>query len=544
MRLSTRLASNAATTYLRLGATLALGLFTTWYTIGAVGVIGFGVIALAGSSASPSRALGLALRFGLVRELAAALSGGDEAAIRRSVASAFRLCLQAALPVSGLILAVAAMAWAGFFNTPGDEPGLELALAVLIVCEGFHAVARLLSAPHLQSLFASQRVALDNLLMVVERATYALSAVVVFGWLLPDADLAIRLMAYGVSRATLQLADVALGVWLAKRQIPGLALDRTAFDEAEYRAIRGTVWQWLQVAMTINISPQFLAVVINLFFGLTYNGIWQIVVQFAGFARMLAEGLLRGIAPLATHLQEGGRLAAAIDLMRRSIRYQLAVTLPAVILLGLWARPLLELWVGDRLAADPHLAAAGLAPGAALGLAATMVWILLATQTVRAAFMGVERVLFGLGKVGSFAWFSKWAAAIAVGCGAALMAWLGDPVAAPIALLAAYLCYSPGAVLAAARRETGLAVGDTLRRSVARPLAAALVLFAMLAPVRLSLERLTVARFAVLLGGIALVYGLLALFWIAEADERDRLRQFLRQGWRWMLGRAGWQSGA
>ena len=69
MRLSTRLLSNAATNYLRMGATFALGLFTTWYVVGAAGVVGFGLISLAVSSSGPSRALERTLRLGLVREL-------------------------------------------------------------------------------------------------------------------------------------------------------------------------------------------------------------------------------------------------------------------------------------------------------------------------------------------------------------------------------------------------------------------------------------------------------------------------------------------
>ncbi len=537
MRLSTRLLSNAASTYLRLATTFVLGLFTTWYVLGQAGVVGFGLIALATSSAALSTALDRALRFGLVRELAAAVASGEMGALRRSLSSAFRLCRQVAVPLGGLVLLVAALAWAGLFNTPADQPDLEWALALLILGEGIHALARLLAAPYIQTIFAAQHVALDNLLIVVGRVTYTLSAVLVFGWLLADAGLAVQLAGLAVSRITLQLLDLALGIWFAKRRFPGLRLDSGAFDEAEYRSIRSTIWHSSQVVVLLNANYMFLAVFINLFFGLTYNGLWQIVVQFAGFARMIGEGLLRGIAPLTTHLQEGGRPRAVVELMTRSVRYQFAIALPAALLLGIWVRPLLTLWVGDRLEADQHLAAAGFAAGEALALASTMVVILLTARTLRTGFFGIESVLYGLGKVRSYSWFAKWALLVSIGLATAGMAWLRDPLAAPVAALLSQALFSPLIVLLAAKRESGLDLGVMLRRTLPRPIIANLVFLAFLVPARLVLDRLSLLSFGGVLLGSAVVYTLLALLVIATRDERQRLRQLASQGLAWLRRR-------
>lgn len=543
MRLSTRLLGNATTTYLRLGTTLVIGLFSTWYILGAVGIVGFGLIALAISGAGPSHALERALRFGLVRELAAAIAAGDPALIRRSMASAFRLCLQATAPLAIYVALLAALAWYGAFNLPRDQPDLKLALVALILGEGVHAAIRLLSAPYLQSLFAAQKVGIDNLLMVVARSTYALSAVAVFGWLLPDAGLTAKLTGFAATRATFQLVDVVLGIWLAKRFVPGVRLDRSAYDETEYRSVRSTVWQSAQVSLLLNINPQLLAILINLFFGLTYNTIWQIVVQFSGYAWMLAEGLLRGIEPLTTRLERNGRIRAVIDLMARSIRYQLAIALPAAILLGLFARPLLELWVGRRLAADDNLAAVGIPVSQALQLAAAMASILLAVQALRAGFYGVERVLYGMGQVRSYAWFSKWTTLITLGAGAVLMALVRQPIVAPIVMLFSYALYSPVTVLRAAHRVSGLEIGAALRRSLPRPLAAALAFVAILTPIRLALDGLTPVSLAALIAGSAIVYGLIASLLVPTPDERNRLAQLLRQGVRWIRRRAVSQRG-
>lgn len=532
MRLSTRLLSNASTTYLRLGATFLLGLFSTWYILGEAGIAGFGLIALATSSTGPSHAIERALRFGLVRELAVAVASGEPFLIRRSLSSAFRLCLQASVPLTAFVLLLAALARAGLFNTSNDQVDLDVALAILILGEGAHAVARLLSAPYLQSIFAAQRVGLDNLLMVVARSTYALSAVAVFGWLLPDADLEVQLGAFALSRATLQLADVPLGIWLAKRLVKDLRLDFLAFDHAEYRSIRNTVWHSAQVSLLLNINPQLMAILINLFFGLTYNTIWQVVVQLSGFAWMFAEGLLRGIGPLTAHLESRGRMRAAVELMTRSIRYQFTFVLYPTLLLGFHAGPLLALWVGGRLRDDPHLAASGVNVTEALELGASLAVISLAAQALRAGFFGVERSLYGMGKVHSYAWSCKWATLVSVGVATALMALSRQPVSAPISILMSNALFS-GAVLLAARREAGLSIVSALRRSVPRPLITSLVFFAFLAPTRLLFDRLTLVSLSGLLLGSSLLYGLLVLLLALEPDERDRIVHVSRQGLRW-----------
>ncbi|MGH7540601.1 MAG: hypothetical protein ACRELC_06360, partial [Gemmatimonadota bacterium] len=236
--LASRLLRNATTTYARLATTFVVGLFTTWYILGAVGVIGFGLIALGTASSGPSRAIEHALRVGLVRELSAAVASGDPRRIRRNFVAAMVLCLRTAFLLGGLVLVFAAAAWAGLFNTSGDGSGLGIALAVLILGEGGHNLVRLLGAPYLQSLFAAQFVGLDNALTVLARLSTAISALLVFGWVLPDASLAVQLFGYALSRTTLQVADVPLGIWIARRRFPDLRLDRSAFRYDDYVTVR------------------------------------------------------------------------------------------------------------------------------------------------------------------------------------------------------------------------------------------------------------------------------------------------------------------
>lgn len=522
MRMSTRLLSNATTTFLRLGTTFVLGMFTTWYLVGTIGVAGFGVIALATSSTGVTRTLELALRQGLVRELASAIASGEAAKIRQSLSAAAQLCRRMLIPVVVITGGIAVVAALGGFNTPSDQPSFKWGLFALILGEGVYAGARVRSAPYVQSLFAGQHVGVDNLLVVVSRVTYALSAVLVFGWVLPGRDLVTQLAGYAVSRASIQLLDVGLGIWLAKRLIPGLKLDPKV-ERQDYLAVRSTVWHSSHVEILLNLCPQFLAVLINLFFGLTFNGLWQIVVQLSGYIQMLAEGLLRGIEPLTTHLQRIGRMETVKDLMARTIRYQLAFSLPAAIMIGSLAHPILYLWVGERLARDPYLTEAGISLAAALDLTSSMTLVMLAVRTLRSASFGIERTLYGLGAVRSYSWFAKWALLLTVIVSSLLMYLTGDPLGAPWGLLITYIIYSPGVILTAAKKTTALPVLETLRRSLPRPLFANLLFAAALLPLGLAVERLSPAQLLAIFVGYGLLYTILALVFIAERDEQRRL---------------------
>ena len=463
-----------------------------------------------------------------MREMAAAIATAEPARIRKALASAVAFCAPCTLVPVVVCVGLAALAYRGVFRTPADLAGLPAALAFLFLCEGVHGSVRLMGAPYTQALLAAQHVALDNFLVALSRVTYVLSAVIVFGWILPESPLATQLVGFGVSRATFQLLDVPLGVALAKWRVPHLKLERAAFDRAEFRSIVGTVWHTGQFTLLMNLNVQFLAIVINLFFGVTYNAIWQIVVQLGGGARMFAQGLLHGVDPLSTHLHQEGRRAAIVDLMMRTIRYQVGALLPVVTGLIVFMHPILKLWIAGRMAKDPHLAEAGITVAQAIDMIAVMAYVHLISQFVRSSMFGVERMLYGLGHVRSYSWFAKYAAALNVGLAAVLMWYFDSPVVAPASLLMIYLIFYPGIMLVAATRRVGLPVGRTLRRAIPRPFFATAILCVPLLLLRSQLEHLTVLSLAALVGGLGIAYALLLYAVVFEPDERARINEIIR----------------
>ncbi len=527
-RLSTRLVVNAVSTYARLAANLLIGIFFAWYVIGHAGLGGFGIIALAGGGLGIAFALETAIDQSLVREIAGALAGADRARLRRVLASGLAFCAIVAAGIFAVFAAIAGAALAGFFNTPDDQPELARALAALFLAEGALGAANHLLMPYTRAIFAARRVAIDNAVLLGRRLTSPVAAVLAFGLIGSGADLATQLTLYALLHATLGLAGIVVAVLLARHLVPGLRLVRGSYDRGAFRAIAGAVGQTVQFTMFTNLTPHLLSLVINLLFGVIYNGMWQIVIQVGGHVRIVALGVLRGVDAMATHLGEEGRSRQVVNLMIQGTRYQLAIALPFATAYAIMLVPILGLWIGGRLAADPRLAAAGITVEGALAMIAFMGVVNMVAELARASTRGIERMLYGLGHVRSYAPFAKWAGAIVLVTAAIAMVFAGSPRPAPIPLAVVCLLYFDVLVPRAAARRVGLPIGAAVRGALPRAAAVAAAVAAIVIPLRVAWPVLTIPKAAVAAVIIGTAHLALVWFVVLDRKERDRLVEMLR----------------
>jgi O-antigen/teichoic acid export membrane protein len=525
MRISSRLIRNALTTYLRLGTTFLIGIFLTWYLIGEVGLVGFGMVSLATGALGLS-AIDNAVRQSIVRELAAAVASGRPRRLERALASTLALCAVAAILMALVFLGLGAAAGAGFFRTSGDG-SLDAVLGWLFVAEGIVLACGTLLAPYTQAVYAAQRLGVENALAVVQRCVNAVAAVLALALLWPNGSVAERLLGFAWLRCGLVCLETAGEAVVARLLVPGLRLRLAAFDRRVFRAASSTVWNAAQVTLSGTANHGGIAVLVNLFFGITYNGVWQVMSQVGGHVRMIGQALLRGIDPLSTHLQRSGAHATILDLMGRSIRYQLLAVAPVGVAYAIFLVPVLDLWVGGRLRQDVGLVAAGIDVSAAIGLTAAMGAINILAEALRMATRGVERMLFGLGHVRAYAWFARYSALLALG-GSALFMWLtGSPVWAPVPLVVVNFVFYDLIVLRAAARLRGLAPGATLVRALPRPAAVTAIVALPMLLLRLGVERLDAGGLAglLVLGAVLLAA---AGWWVGlEPGERRRLVQIM-----------------
>ena len=512
--------------------TFVLGIFYTWYVVGQLGLAGLGLLALAIGSFG-IRAIDSSLRQSIVRELATSLATGDQKTIRQTIASA----LGCSIIGAGIMLlfygAIAGIAYAGLFNTPVGEPRFPLVLAVLFLSEGLAVAIRLVLGPLTQSVFASRLVMVDNLFAILQRLVFVIALVLACSVFWPDADIATKLFGTVVVRLVLLVIEQIFELIVAFRLVPKLSLDPRAGSVAEMKTVGTQAWHTTQMQLLGSVTPQFLQIVINLMFGLTYNGIWQIVVQIGGHALMVSEGALRGIDPVSTHLQQKGAHASILNLMVRGLRYQLLAVLPFALSYLIFMRPLLDLWVGGRLAKDEALAEA-MTVDQALWLATFMASLGMIAEVIKASTRGLERMMYGLGEVRSYAWFAKWAALISVGGASLLMFWTQTPKWAPLPMLVANAGFS-AVILLSARKNAGLSLRRAAKMALPRPLIASLVFAVLLVLARLWMPPLDLTWLLVLAAGIGLTFALVSFTIGLQADERARFREFGR-GLRRRLG--------
>jgi len=528
-RLSTRLVINALSTYARLGGTFLLGIFLTWYLVGQVGLEVFGLISIAIGTFGLSSAVEAAIEGCLNREFAASIATGDERRVRRTFNSSLPLAAGGACVILLVSGALATIASFGLFRTPVGVPGMRSALALLFISEGAYLAIRLLAAPYRQALFGDRRVGTDNLLRLLSRVMWSVSAVLTFGVLTPHQPVHVQLYWFALIHAIFLLTDVIIAVVLARRTIKGLEFKRGVFDREECGRIARSSLQVAQHLILMDFSPQFIAVLINLFYGVAYNGIWQIAVQVFGHARLLAEGILQGLDPIATHLKENRQDELIRTLMVRSIRYQLAIALPWVVTYLVFMQPILHLWVGGRLSKDENLAKAGIAVSEAIDLIGVIAAGCLVAMLCRVTTRGVERVLYGLGHIDSYAWFARWSLLIVVGLTTVVFFFSETPWLAGLGILVANFCYYDLVVLRAARRRLGFDGTGALAASVPRPLLAALILLVPLFFLRQAMPTLTLPSLIGLVAVVSASSALLVLLIVLVPDERVRVFEMVRR---------------
>jgi len=530
MRTSTRLLRNASTTYIRLATTFVLGIFLTWFLIGRVGLEVFGMISIAMGAFGLSAAIEGAINGSLNREFSSAIASRQPGRVGRTLSNAIVLSALCAGVVLLLSFSLAALAYVGVFEVPIGMPKMNEALAILFAAEGVYLSIRVTLAPYRQALYGDRRVGLDNLLMVVSRISHAGSAVLVFGFLAVGRPMFEQVVMYAVVHGVLMLVDTMCSVVLARRLVPGMRIRRSEIDRGEVLSIGRSVLHTAQHLSLIDYGITFIGIVINLFFGVAYNGMWQIAIQVFGHGRLLAEGVMRGIDPIITHLKEAKREGLIEELMIRSIRYQLAVALPWVVLYIIFMEPILMLWIGGRLAGSRDLMAVSLTVSQSVNIIAVMATLCLVAMVFRVMTRGLERSLYGMGHIASYAWAAKYVCALNLVLTIGLFTIFRKPWMAALPLVLINFLYYDVIVLRAAARTVQFPVGRALRASIPRPVLAAGLLAAALFAVRTHLTALTLLSLVLLLIGTAAVYLVLVVTVVLLPDERLRLTASLRSG--------------
>ena len=412
----------------------------------------------------------------LTRELAAAWASDKPDVRRRAFSSAAAVSLLAAV-IAAVLGWLAVQFGAGLLNTPeGSLPTVRL----MIGCEAAMLVMMLGAAPSINLFMASHRVVENNFHRTFERLGDLVVAIPVIYLLHVDV-----VRWYVVGRVVFRAVHVGVCVVRARM----LERDARAALASVDRELVGHYSDAMKWSASLPISNQFYwyidQVLLNLFFGAVFNGVYGIINQLRGYARILGGGLFMGAEGMTADMHERGQHDFTRRLMLTAMRSSVAITAICTVLVAGFVGPLMYAWLGAKLETDQALKDAGVSVQEVVSIVWCFFLIMAPAIPVIEGGCSAITILFGVGRLRQFApallvmtlmkllltWLALWMAVGHWGRGSIqLAAWVTS-----ITSIAMYGVYLPFLV----KRAMGIGVMEQYRRVYLWPLVSVLPIGAL-----------------------------------------------------------------
>ena len=373
--------------YGRLAASLALGLIYVPIFLLWLGEEAFGLLTLMGASVGIAAMATEISRKSMLRELAAAHHGTDEAWFRSVYNSSFVVSLAAAgITTLGFAILLACLP---LLEIP---PHLGVATWWLVVGQAFIIITRIIMQPAINMYVVHERFFLSNLWMVIRKASHLATALLlIYGFQITEP--ASALIAFSITLAGIQTLITAVQVVMM------LIIDRRLMPHPS-TIRRDAIWNVTQnfgmqtfVTLAMNIHERIAQVIVNLVFGPVGNTIYGVSLRLSAYSRMVTMGATGGLETVSARLGASSQSAVVKDLLYHTTRLHTAVSVPAGLAIFILAEPVLWHWVGHALD-DPHTS---------IPIATTVVQILMFALVSRAISDGWIAVMYGTGHLKRYA---------------------------------------------------------------------------------------------------------------------------------------------
>lgn len=503
--------------YIRLFCWLALGVVLMPFLIRWVGLEGFGLISLIGATVGFANIFQQLTNQSLVRELGTAYHTGDE--------SHFRIVYNSSFIISALIAAIAAAVFTTLWFVIRflDVPAEYLPAArVFIAAQGVYTFLLVLFSPTFSMYRVKEEFGWYAFWMIAIRATALTSAVllaVVFD--VHEVQTAIR--AHGVLWSSLLVAVfmTASGVNMIRdrRLVPRPSEIRLTAAKDVFRT-----FSWNSAVHISMVLHQGLATVLmNLYFGLFGNAVFEVGHRLVSYVRMLTTGVTFGLDATSARLSSEDSDESMRLLITHSTRLQALVALPSGLIVLFLAEPLLRLWIGRSLD-DPERA---------IPQAVIIAQILVSTLTLRAIADGWMNILYGAGYVRRYAPLILAGGIISPLLGLTLILTLPESMRfyAPAIGYGFVLSVVHFLILPViACRCLGMRLSHLFLALVRPALATALASPILIVPA-VTVDHLTVFGVILICGGFSVVYIALAWWMVLNGQERRRFSGAVRRRW-------------
>jgi O-antigen/teichoic acid export membrane protein len=373
--------------YGRLLTTMAMGIATVPLQIKWLGMEGFGLLSLVASSVGIGGMLEDMMRSSMVRELASSWHQRENGKFNESYAASYRVSSIVAVltaVVFGIIMLIIP-----FLNIKEEWVGPA---QWITGCEGIASCLIVLLAPALNMLVVREQFFWHNAWTVARRSSYLIATVIPF-LILRVTDLQHGLFLFGtIVLAVNILSTLALVIGLVvtdKRMCPTM---RGSTPEA-MKNVAGTFGWNSGVVLAMNLHERFANLIMNLFFGLWGNAIFSLALRLVSYIRMMSLGITFGLDSVSARLSSKEEHANLQSMFRHSTRMLSFVVFPAMVVVFIFAEPLLRMWVGKSLDNPSEL----------LPPTEILVKIMALGLAVRAVSDGWMKLFYGAGHIRKYA---------------------------------------------------------------------------------------------------------------------------------------------
>ncbi len=513
--------SRVTTNYARLLATMAIGLVVVPLQLAWVGTEGYGLIALLASSIGIGGMLQDTMRHSMVRELGAAWHT-DKAAFARVYATSF--WISGAIAVISAVFFIALIAALPLLRIPDHMLG---AARWITACEGAATCLIILLSPAITMFVVQERFLAHNMWTVCRRAAYLVATIIPFQ-VLVIVGMAEGLRTFGTIVLVINvLATLGLVLVLVAGDRSLRPRFRGATRETA-RSILGTFGWNSSVVLAMNLHERIAQLILNVFFGLWGNAIFGIALRLVSYVRMASLGITFGLDAVSARLSSAEAHGTLRAMFRHSTRLLSSVALPAMVVVVVFAEPLLQLWIGRS---TPDIDPTSGQP--ILGPAVLLVQIMGVGLACRAITDGWLKLLYGAGHIRHYA-----PLVLAGGLAGPLLsvgliytlpdawAWTAPAISLTVIFLVVHLLWVP----LAAGRHVGLGL-----TSILGPMGRPALVAAVAAPLLLLAPALSdggpIEWTGLLAGSSAYALGCGAMGWLVllSSDERRMAMRLVRQ---------------
>lgn len=520
-RTSSKLLLIAASSWLRIVLNIVVTIILAPMLIGQLGLAMYGILALVTVTMGANNPMRAAVGKTLTRELTGALSSGDG----KRITTVFSNGLVLAAIASGIAATVAAVLVVTgpmFLKHPaGSTDLLRLALA----CEAVLIVEVLALFPYKNLYIASHRHLQENLHRTVDRIM-DLAAAVLAIYVLPMFFTAHVFAAFVILRVLLRSFHGVTKAFEIRHLEPHARFRRSLVSKSVLKSLASTggLAMGNQTARLGFYSSD--PILLNLFFGPVYNGIYQVINQLRGFTRMFGGNLAFGVESVAADLHEKGRVATNQALLLTVMRVAFGVTAFFAVIMGCFAGPMMEVWIGKRLMTaqnQAQLAAVGMTTQHAFVFAWQFFAIMIPGVVLAETNVAAGNILYGMGHEKKTAPALMGGAAIKIAMATGAMFIWRDAramaVATVLCQIALFGVYFPLLI----RRLMGISLRRQFVQTFLRPSLPLIPILAIGAALVLKVQKWDLLTLFACCAGLGMLWAPMAFFIVFEKNERLRV---------------------